>query len=74
MPGDNLHFERNLEGWGVNMWDRGPNLWEIGMHRALDRFMSEKRGPEGPLYKGTAGSFERAEQRLNLFNDMLRQK
>lgn len=56
------------------MWDRGPNLWEIGIHRALDRLRPEKRGPEGPLYKGTNGSFERAEQRLNLLNDMLRQK
>lgn len=43
------------------MWDRRPNLWEIGMHRALDRHMPEKRGPKGPLYKGTSGSFERTE-------------
>lgn len=56
------------------MWDRGPNLWGSGMHRVLDRLRPEKRGPEGPLYKGTNGSFERAKQRLNLFNDMLRQK
>lgn len=74
MPSDNLHFERNLEGRGVNMWDRGPNLWEIGMLRTLDHFRPEKRGPKGPLYKGKTGSFERAEKRLNLLNDMPWQK
>lgn len=56
------------------MWDRGPNLWGSGMLRTLDRLRPEKRGPEVPLYKGKTGSFERAEKRLNLLNDMPWQK
>lgn len=56
------------------MWDHGPNLSGNRVKKEISVFTGQKkRGPGAPLKRFTE-LFERVEERLNLLNNMLRQK